>query len=213
MIARMDHAVGQVMDAVDAAGLRERTLIVFTSDNGGVEVLPYSETKVTDNAPLRGAKFQLFEGGIRVPAIASWPGVIPAGSRNSDPVITHDWAATLLAMAGTSSEGLDGQDLTPLLRETGTLSPRVLGWHYPHYMPREDMKPTSAIRYKNWKFILDYESGQIALYDLESDPSESIDLSDSRPDTSLEMQARLTLWLEENHAQLPRVNPDFSSGE
>ncbi|MDY7023233.1 MAG: sulfatase [Cyanobacteriota bacterium] len=202
MIARLDDAVGKIMQALKKAGLMENTILVFTSDNGGVG-------KITDNSPLRGAKFQLYEGGIRVPAIAYWPGVIKAGTQCRTPVTTHDWTATFLALAGAEYRDLDGSNLLKLLKGNEFADQRSLGWHFPHYMPRENVTPSSVLRYGNYKLHYWYENGRIELYDLEKDEGETKNLAGQKPELASQLKQRLFRWLEMNRAKMPRPNPDY----
>ncbi|MCZ6792786.1 MAG: sulfatase, partial [Planctomycetota bacterium] len=129
MIEAMDAAVGRVLEGLDRLGLRERTLVIFTSDNGG-----YSG--VADNRPLRSGKGYLYEGGIRVPLIVRWPGVVKPGSVCSTPVVGTDFYPTILEAAGLSPEKgapLDGESLMPLLRQSGPLERQAIYFHYPNY--------------------------------------------------------------------------------
>ncbi len=156
MIISLDESVGRVMDRLDKRGLTERTLIVFSSDNGGFigRDQLHDRIPVTDNWPLRSGKGALYEGGIRVPLLVRWPGIAPAGSTSLEPVVTTDLFFTLAAAAAISlpadtalptDTAHDGQDLTPVLKDPAAkLSREALFFHYPHYY--ETTSPASAVR-------------------------------------------------------------------
>lgn len=208
MIAHLDAAVGRVLTAIDDAGLRERTIVVFTSDNGGV--LTLGDLAITDNSPLRGEKFQLYEGGIRVPLLVRWPGVVPAGATTRQLAVTHDLMPTLLAAVGAATEDpdWDGIDLGPVLRRGDeALIERDLAWHYPHYMPRQSMKPCSALRSGDYKLIHWWEDHRLELYDLSSDIGETHDLAATQPERALSLYDKLSAWRHQVGAQSPRPNP------
>ncbi|MFM8880288.1 MAG: sulfatase, partial [Verrucomicrobiota bacterium] len=155
MLESLDAAVGQVLKALEDAGLAERTLVIFTSDNGG---LVLGQNPPTSNVPLRSGKGSPYEGGIRVPLLVRWPGVSVPEARVDQPVISMDVAATVAAaMSGKSEPSLeDGLNLTPLLKDASVrLGREVIGWHYPHYHPG-GATPYSAIRAGDWKLIQYY---------------------------------------------------------
>ncbi|WP_154858529.1 sulfatase [Cyclobacterium xiamenense] len=210
MVARLDQAVGAVLKTLDSLDLADNTLVVFTSDNGGV--LSLSETLVTDNHPLRAEKFLLYEGGIRVPLIVRWPGIVPKGSKTSQLAVSHDMLPTLLSAAGSPlfDDRIEGVDLLPVFKQ-GELAKfnRVLTWHYPHYMPRQEMKPSSAIRVGDMKLIHWHESHKLELYDLGNDIGESRNLAKSMPGVAKTLYSYLDDWRMRRGVQMPVPNPAF----
>jgi uncharacterized sulfatase len=207
LLEELDQSVGQIMEAVDRAGLAENTLILFLSDNGGLEH-EQSGRLVTSNKPLRGEKGTLYEGGIRVPAIARWPGRVPAGTQCTTPIITTDVHPTFLALAGAPMppEGsLDGLNLAPLLTDPAAPLPRdTLHWHLPHY---HHSTPASAIRRGDWKLIEFFEDHSLHLFNLQSDPGEQTNLASSEPARAKELQKALAQWRGRVGAQMPVPNP------
>ncbi len=199
MVEAMDTAAGRILAALDDLGLAENTLVIFTSDNGGLST---AEGLPTSNLPFRGGKGWVYEGGIRVPFLVRWPGVTTAGKVLSTPVTTLDIFPTALAAAGKSAPAPDGADLAPVLRG-GTLPDRDLFWHYPHYSNQGGF-PGGAIRSGNWKLVENYEDGSIALYDLAKDPGEHTDLAPADADRAGEMRARLHAWYRETGAKFLR---------
>lgn len=211
MVARMDAAVGRVLDKLDALGLAENTAVVFFSDNGGLDSVQDEKTNkpvtATSNLPFRGGKSQCYEGGIRVPLIVRWPGVTQPGSVSDVPVISNDLYPTFLAMAGLPlrpEQHLDGLSLAPLLAGGDTLPRDTLYWHYPHY---QTLPPHSAIRHGDWKLVKHYESGRFELFDLAQDPGESSDLSAKLPEKARQMEEWLASHLKAIGAQMPAPNP------
>jgi arylsulfatase A-like enzyme len=214
MVESLDAAVGRVLDTLDELRLAERTIVVFTSDNGGLIT-----RGVTTNAPLRLGKASAYEGGVRVPAIARWPGVTRPGSVSDAPVITMDWFVTLLDAAGlkpppatspSGPSGRDGVSLVPLLRGTGTLPARDLFWHYPHHQHYQlgGAMPYGAIRSGDFKLIEHFNNMKVELYNLREDIGETRDLAAALPDKTKELRARLHAWRREVGAQMPAPNPN-----
>lgn len=206
MVREMDETVATVLAAVDAIGQSPETLVVFTSDNGG---LATAEGAPTSNLPLRAGKGFVYEGGIRVPLIIRWPGVAPPDSHSDAPVTTLDVAATLLDAAGIATPAgvvLDGIDLEPLLAGTGSLPARDLYWHYPHYS-NQGGRPAGAIVAGTEKLVEHFEDGRVELFDLAADPGERSDLSAARPKRAAELARRLALWRNAVGAVLPKPNP------
>jgi arylsulfatase A len=207
----LDDAVGRVLRALDDAKLADRTVVIFTSDNGGLSVKEGPNTPATSNLPLRDGKGYLHEGGIRVPLIVRWPGVTRAGTTCDVPVSGQDLHPTLLAIAGASPAPgvpIDGESLVPVLRGEGSLKREDLAWHYPHYS-NQGGKPGGAIRRGDRKLIENYEDGRLELYDLRADPGERHDLAADRPDEAARLRDRLAAWRAEIDAQMPTPNPDF----
>jgi len=208
MIEAMDDAVGIVLSALDRNGLTENTVIVFTSDNGGVSA---GDGKATSNLPLRGGKGRQWEGGIREPFYISWPGVVRPGSTCDVPVTGADFYPTLLMMTGQElrpEQHRDGVNLVPLLTG-GEIADRCLFWHYPHY-GNQGGEPAAMVRKGDWKLIHYYEDGRDELYNLGSDPGERTDLATAQADRVADLRRQLDQWLVETGARMPLPNPGFS---
>jgi arylsulfatase A len=208
LVEELDASVGTVVDAIDRLGIADRTLVLFLSDNGGLEH-EQNGTVVTSNAPLRGEKGTLYEGGIRVPAIARWPGHVPAATTCSVPCTTHDLAPTVAALGGAPlapTEPCDGMSLVALLADPTAAPPRdTLCWHLPHY---HHATPAGAIRRGDWKLIEWFEDGRLELYDLANDPAESTDRSALETAMAGELRAALAAWRDDVGARMPTPNPD-----
>ena len=213
MIREMDETVAAVLAAVERAGQANDTLVVFTSDNGG---LATAEGGPTSNLPFRAGKGFVYEGGIRVPLLVRWPGVVSAGSTTDLPVTTLDIAATLLDAAGCqlpADHVLDGASLRPVLDGGGTLPVRDLVWHYPHYA-NQGSRPAAALvagdgpRPGTEKLVEHFEDGRLELFDLQSDPGERHDLAAARPERAKELHRRLVAWRTQVAAAMPSPNPE-----
>jgi arylsulfatase A-like enzyme len=207
MVEAMDLAVGKVLDHLDAMKLSDDTLVLFTSDNGGLST---SEGWPTSNAPWRAGKGWLYEGGIRVPLLVRWPKGAQAGSVIDTPVCTPDFFPTVAALSGARvAHTIDGVDLRGGLAGHD-LEARPLYWHYPHY-GNQGGAPGGAVRRGNWKLIQWYESGSIELYNLKEDPSEARELSQREPKVVQELSQLLVRWREDVGALMPTPNPDHDS--
>lgn len=211
MIESLDEGVGRILAQLERLDLDDETVVIFTSDNGGL-VLDRSEWgPVTSNAPLRAGKGSPYEGGVRVPLVIRWPGVTEAGRVIDVPVISADFYLTLAEIARISSaptRNVDGQSLVSLLRGATSLDRDALYWHYPHYHPG-GATPYGAIRRGDLKLIEFYEDERVELYDLKNDPGETTDLAESRPDQALVLRQALRRWRGEVGAQMPKPNPAF----
>lgn len=197
MVEAMDLAVGKVLKQIDDSGLAETTVVVFTSDNGGLST---SEGSPTSNLPLRGGKGWVYEGGIREPWIVRYPGVTKAGSESSQPISSIDLYPTLAAAAGVEvKHKIDGIDLMPALKG-GTLDREALFWHYPHYSNQGGF-PGGAVRMGDFKLVERYEDGRLHLYNLKSDIGEKEDLAAKMPDQVNSMRDRLHAWYKEVDAK------------
>jgi len=206
MIREMDETVATVLAAAERAGSKENTLVVFTSDNGGLST---AEGSPTSNLPLRTGKGFVYEGGIRVPLIVRWPAVVRPGGTSDVPVTTLDIAATLLDAAGAPGRDdapLDGTTLRPVLSGSGTLGPRDLIWHYPHYS-NQGGRPAAALVSGSEKVVEHFEDGKVELFDLANDPGERHDLARERPERAVELGARLAAWRKRLGAAMPTPNP------
>lgn len=206
-VEMMDHYIGQLLAAVDRLKLRDNTLVVFTSDNGAHPA--YLARNI-----LRGSKWTLYEGGIRVPLIARWPGVIRPGFTCDVPVIGTDLAPTFVRISGASESAytLDGTDLTPLfMHPAGSgWKPRELVWHFPYYhSPYVLTRPESAIRDGAWKLIYRWEDGSVELYDLVKDIGEHINRSPEQPEVVNRLRGKLLRFLKAVGARIPRPNPEY----
>jgi arylsulfatase A len=207
MIESMDDAVGRVLTTLAELGLTERTIVIFTSDNGG-------RVPTTSNVPLRVGKGACYEGGTRVPLIVAWPGTLAGGRTCDTPVITCDLYPTLLALAGVPlPDGVhpDGVSLMPLLKESGSLAERSLYWHYPHYQHYQQggTTPYSAIRKGDHKLIEYLADGRTELYDLAHDIGETHDLAAAQPERVESLRKDLHEWRKAVGSQLPTPNPAY----
>jgi arylsulfatase A-like enzyme len=204
MIEAMDAAVGKILRALDDHGLRDRTLVIFTSDNGG---LATSEGHPTSNLPLRAGKGWLYEGGIRVPWIARWPGTIPAGAASAAIVSSPDLFPTFLAAAGLprARSARDGASLLPALRGQPFRRGPVF-WHYPHY-GNQGGSPGGAVRDGDWKLIEHYEDGSVELYNLAADLGETRNLATADPKRATSLRAQLAAWRRAVGAEMPTPRP------
>lgn len=226
MVRSLDDAVGTVLDSVRRNGLADKTVVIFTSDNGGLSHKFRQPTGFTVNDPLRRGKGSGYEGGTRVPMIVRWPSVVEPGSTCREPVIGNDLYPTVLELAGAGGDAnhnatVDGRSLVPLLRNPSVDFDReAIYWHYPHYhaggfsLPDQPNNgPYSAIRAGNWKLIEYFEDDRVELYDLDRDIRESMDLATSMPEKAAELRKMLTLWRASVGAQLPTPNPDYDAGK
>ena len=207
MVEAMDIAVGKVLTKLDELGLTENTLVIFTSDNGGLST---SENSPTSNLPLRAGKGWMYEGGIREPFIVRWPSVLKAGSVMNTPISSPDIFPTLLeAVHAKPKPGqlLDGVSLLPVFKGE-TLPERPLFWHYPHY-GNQGGAPGAAIRRGDWKLIEWQEDGQVELFNLANDISEANNLAKSEPTRVNALLAELHAWQKEVGARFPIPNPRY----
>ena len=225
-VQTMDHYVGQLLDALDDAGLADNTLVVLTSDNGG-------HPEHAWNRPLRGSKWHLYEGGVRVPFIVRWPGVTTAGATCDTPVINTDLLPTFLDVAQRQPDGdraYDGMSILPLIKgepAPKALADRSLFWHFPWYHWRastdpswpvgiEDgyislTRPESSIRKGRYKLIYFYEDERVELYDLEADIAEQHDLSSQKPELAAELKQDLLDYLGSADARYPLTHEAYLS--
>ena len=214
MIQSVDEGVGRIVQQLEEQGIRDNTMIIFMSDNGGYG-------PITDMAPLKGAKGMLYEGGIRVPLIVSWPAAVEAGSQSEEPVISLDFYPTLLDAAGQNHEGLllDGESLVPVLTQEQPLSRDALYWHFPAYLEAyRDMNtpwrttPAGAIRQGPYKLIEFFGENRLELYHLGNDIGETQNLADAEPERVRALHEKLRLWREAVQAPVPDTpNPAFDA--
>jgi arylsulfatase A-like enzyme len=206
-VQTLDDSVGRLLTHLDAAGLRERTIVVFTSDNGGLHVPEGRHPRVTHNTPFRAGKGYLYEGGLRVPLIVQGPGVVRKRVIDT-PFINTDWLPTLLELAGVPTGGeLDGISQVKLLASGKSSSEaRPLYWHIPHYT-NQGSRPSGAVREGKWKVIEQYDDGRTELFDLSTDPGEARDLATAEPARAAALRARLRDWRKSVGAQENTPNP------
>ena len=217
MVASLDESVGRVLAELEGLDLDRRTLVVFTSDNGGLggyrEAGVPGSPEITSNAPLRGGKGMLYEGGIRVPLVVRWPGRIPGGRVSSVPVITHDWFPTVLALTATAppeGQPRDGVDLSPLLTgEEEALSRIELHWHFPGYLESAGdgstwrTTPASAIRVSDLKLVEFFDRPRVEFYDLDEDPGEERPGGPRLAASIAMLREMLSDWRSETDAPMP----------
>ena len=199
MIEAMDAAIGRVLTTLDKLKLTDETLVIFTSDNGGFG-------GVSDCRPLRASKGYLYEGGIRVPLIVRWPGVVRPGTTCRTPVISTDFYPTLLEAAGLPPETaktLDGESILPTLRQTDRLKRKAIFFHYPNYAWHRSNRLGGAIREGDYKLIKWYDDESVELYNLADDLSEKNDLSGKMPRKAADLKHKLEAWLVESRAAMP----------
>src|SRR5262245_737703 len=208
MMHSMDECVGMVLARLDELKLSENTIVIFTSDNGGLHVLESPDSPATHNTPYRAGKGFVYEGGLRIPLIVRWPGVVPAGKVTDMPVVQSDWVPTLLEACGVKADGpFDGVSILSLLKGGG-LASRPLYWHFPHYT-NQGSRPAGAIRDGNWKLVEHYEDGRVELYDLSKDVGEEHDLAAREPDRARALKDKLAAWRKAVGAQENTPNPAF----
>lgn len=211
MVEAMDLAVGKVLAKLDELGLRDNTLVIFTSDNGGLST---SEGSPTSNLPLRGGKGWMYEGGIREPLVVRWPAVVKPGSVVSTPVSSPDFFPTLLEAAGISAQPdqvMDGLSLMPVLKG-GDLPERPLFWHYPHY-GNQGGAPAAAIRRGEFKLIEWLEDGRVELFNVVADISEKNDLAAAQPELTARLLAELHALQKQVGAKFPIANAAYDPAQ
>ena len=223
MIHSVDEAVGRVMRTLEELNLTEKTVVIFTSDNGG-KVAELNEFTAEDmgprvgpttNAPLRWGKATPYEGGIRVPVIIRWPGVIKPGRISAEPITTVDYFPTILEISGVKPPGdreIDGLSFVPLLKGKTSLNRPAIYWHFPHYH-RYTNSPYSIIRAGDWKLLKWYDRETFELYNLKEDISEENDLSKKMPQKVQELNEKLEAWLKSVKAKMLRPNPDHKTSD
>ena len=215
MIQSLDENVGRILDVLNELGLAENTLVLFSSDNGGV-------WQTSRQWPLRAGKGAYYEGGIREPLFVRWPGKIKPGSRCDVPVSGIDFFPTLLAASGVeppAGKTLDGVNLLPLLTQTGSIPQRPLFWHFPVYLEGGNAetrdttfrtRPGSVVRLGDWKLHEYFEDGGLELYNLKDDVGEKNNLAASQPDTTRKLHLLLNEWRKATNAPVPREsNPQY----
>jgi arylsulfatase A len=206
-IQTLDDSVGRLLAHLDATGLRDRTIVIFTSDNGGLHVPEGPHPRVTHNTPYRAGKGYLFEGGLRVPLIVRGPGL--ASRRVVDaPFVNVDWLPTLLELTGTAApRETDGVSQAALLRTgMGSGQARTLYWHLPHYT-NQGSRPAGAVREGDWKFVEHYDDDEVQVFNLANDVSESRNVAAAEPARTAALRGKLRAWRKSIDAQENRPNP------
>jgi len=207
LIETLDDTIGLLTAKLDELRLTENTILVFTSDNGGLHVPEGPHERITHNTPFRAGKGYTYEGGQRVPMIVRWPGHVAEGCVIDEPVSNVDWIPTLLELIGASvPQGLDGISFAGGLCG-GTFPKRRLFWHFPHYT-NQGGRPSGAMRDGDWLLVEMYDEKKVELYDLSRDIREKHNLVDEYPERVAEMRAESEKWRKENRVQYNTPNPD-----
>lgn len=211
MVETVDIALGALRQTLENMHVADNTIIILTSDNGGVGYQYRDLHRIADNGSLRAGKGYLYEGGIREPLIVYWPGVTQAGAVCDVPVTGLDFAPTILNLAATSKRlpNQDGLDLTSVFRGGSKLDRAALFWHYPHYSDQGGT-PSGAVREGDWKLIEFFEDMHVELYNLRLDPGEQYDFSSSFADKAEELRRKLHAWRESVDALMPMKNPMYN---
>jgi arylsulfatase A len=209
MIESLDDGIGRILAKLDEWKLAENTIVIFTSDNGGLATLEGPNTPSTSNAPLREGKGFLYEGGIRVPLIVRWPATVKSGQTSEQIACSVDLLPTLADLCGVKfSHEVDGASLAPMLLGKGEVERDAIYWHYPHYA-NQGGRPGGAVRAGDWKLIEFYESGRQELFNLKTDLRESRNLTAQQPERVRELAAKLATWRQMVGAQMMMPNPTY----
>ncbi len=209
VIETVDDTVGRLLNKLEALNLAGQTIVIFTSDNGGLHVPEGPHPKITHNTPYRAGKGFVYEGGLRIPLMVRWPGHVPAGRVVDTPVINTDWLPTLMELAGLSAPtGLDGVSFAEWLTGRGPTPQRSLFWHFPHYT-NQGSRPSGAMRDGNWMLVEYYDDESVELYDLSTDIPETRNLAAQNQERVARMRSALATWRRDMDAQANRPNPNF----
>ena len=212
MVESMDENVGRVLKFLEKENLDKNTIVVFTSDNGGMATSNRTDNIPTTNLPLRAGKGYLYEGGIRVPLVLRWPGETETGAVIDFPTTATDLYPTLLDLAEIEPEKpqhFDGISLKSVL-ENKTPEERPVFWHYPHYSGGLGGRPSGAVRFGDFKLIEFFEDNRVELYNLKNDLEEENDLFEVYPEKAEELKQMLHNWRKDVKAQMPYPNPDYT---
>jgi arylsulfatase A-like enzyme len=209
MVESLDASVGRIVAILESLGLSENTIVIFTSDNGGLST---AEGSPTSNLPLRAGKGWAYEGGVREPLLVVWPGRVAPGSTTDAIVTSPDFFPTLLDLAGLPArpeQHVDGVSFASVLRDpAATLPERSIYWHYPHYSNQRG-RPHGAIREGRWKLIEWFEDGRVELFDIAADIGETHDLASAQPERAAALLADLRAWRTRVGARMPTPNPGY----
>lgn len=217
MVEHCDDMLGRLVEAVDQRGLTDDTMILFTSDNGGLnrryDYREAADDIVSDLAPLKGEKGSLHEGGVRVPLIIKYPPIVSPGSVCSEPTISYDFYPTFVELAGgelPQNQTIDGHSLVSLLKKPdSSLQRDALHWHYPHF---HHDRPASSIREREWKLIEYLDgSGNVELYNLRQDLGESQNLAVEFKGRVADLKKKLQAWRQSVGARMPYPNPHHNA--
>jgi arylsulfatase A-like enzyme len=228
MVKSLDDAVGRLLDAVDRAGIADRTVIVFTSDNGGFAYPPnnsnppgYDAIPATSNAPLRSGKASLYEGGTRVPLLVAWPGVAKHGTTTDALFSSVDFLPTLLEVCGVKPDaGLKPDGMSQVAAVRGEGRPRdVVYCHFPHgseaqAAAKPGFRPGTYVRKGDWKLIRFYaanddQTDRLELYDLKADVGETTDRAAENPEVVKQLSGLMARFLADTEAVVPKANPNY----
>lgn len=229
MVHSLDDAVGTLVKGLESAGLMDKTLIIFFSDNGGVnwpalrteaspEAKTFADVPPTSNSPLRGGKASIYEGGTREPCFVVWPGVVKPGTRTDAMIQSMDFYPTLVAIAGAKlppNQIMDGRSFLPVIEGSATsLREEIFGF-LPHTIKVSDQVPAASVRQGDWKLIRFLHDGparthRYELYNLRDDPGEARDLSSMEPGRVAALDARIESFLKETCAVVPGPNPAYA---
>lgn len=203
MISSLDYNVGRLLEFLEQNDLDKNTLVIFYSDNGGLR----------DNPPLRDRKGSLYEGGIRVPLVLSYPTLIKAGTATDTPVSSYDFLPTLAELAGIPIDklkGLEGESLVRILEGKKMKHSRPLFWHFPHHRNNK-MSMAAAVREGDWKLIYQFEDQQYSLFNLKEDIGETTNLARSHPEKAKQLRKKLEKWQQKVKANFPQKNKSYSN--
>ena len=215
MIEHCDDMVGRIVDAIEAEGLTDNTMVVFTSDNGGLyrryDYREQADDNVSSLAPLKGEKGSLHEGGVRVPLIIKYPPLVKPGTVCAEPTITYDFYPTFVELAGGTlpkNQTIDGVSLLPLLKNPDAkLKRSALFWHYPHY---HHDRPASSMRERDWKLIEYLDgTGDVELYQIKNDIGETKNLAQEKKGRVADLKQKLKSWRQSVNARMPLPNPSY----
>ncbi|MDH7570714.1 MAG: sulfatase-like hydrolase/transferase, partial [Armatimonadota bacterium] len=218
MVETLDAAVGTLLDTLDETGIADNTIVIFFSDNGGVHFTEVAGAPITSNAPLRGGKATIYEGGIREDCVVVWPGRVQPGSVSHAVIQSIDFYPTLLEMLGLKpqpGQRFDGISIVPVLTQKGTLQRDAIFCHFPHQIPATGAVPAVSVRQGDWKLIRFFHDGpnfthRYELYHLKEDIGETRNLAAAMPGRVKEMDALIEGFLKESGAVLPRPNPAYN---
>jgi arylsulfatase A-like enzyme len=209
VIETLDDTVGRLLAKLDELKLSEKTIVVFTSDNGGLHVPEGTHPRVTHNTPFRAGKGYVYEGGLRIPLIVRWPGHVPV-KVVAEPVINTDWVPTLAELAGLPAPtGLDGVSFAAGLLGRASMPQRSFFWHFPHYN-NQGGRPSGAMRDGDWLLVEFYDAEQAELYNLRIDQGEKENVAAQQPERVAAMRTKLAAWRTENSAQCNTPNPHYA---
>jgi len=209
MVEKMDQAVGVLLQALEDAGQADNTMVVFTSDNGGLST---SEGSPTSNLPLKTGKGWMYDGGTREPFIVKLPGTTQPGTTCHEPLTSPDLFPTLLEVAGVEpmpEAHADGVSFMPALRGDASFQRGAIFWHYPHY-GNQGGSPSAGVRRGPWKLVKHFERpDELELFNLHDDISETINRADDQPELTAELHSLLANWQQATEARIPEPNPDY----